>query len=262
MTARPNPSQFEIAPDPEARAARRIAVAHQLVEMGLALAETAQRRALACMEQQIAAAEAGDVDAALTPTRRQDDPVAAAERAARAVRLSLALAARLDSDEPVRRGRLRADAAAEREAEKAAQRRALFDMPIEPSRAEARVETVVDLTGQALDMAGLDEDEVDQRIETIEERLYEGEWEIDIFKQPIGAMVAQLCAELGVEPDWSVWEDQPWAIKEARTNAEGSPYAEGGAAWVDRDDADADAPPEEPAEEGVGEPVSTPGSSP
>ena len=108
MTARPHPAQFEIAPDPEARAARRIAVAHQLVEMGLALAEAAQQRALAQIARDIAAAQAGEAEDGAAKGRRED-PVAAAERAARAVRLSLALAARLDSDEPVRRGRLRGD---------------------------------------------------------------------------------------------------------------------------------------------------------
>jgi hypothetical protein len=47
---------------------------------------------------------------------------------------------------------------------------------------------------------------------------------------PIGASVARLCAELGLTPDWSLWEDEDWAIEEAETDAPGSPY---GRSWTE-----------------------------
>ena len=47
--------------------------------------------------------------------------------------------------------------------------------------------------------------------------------------RPIGAIVAEICETLGVEPDWSLWQDQDWAIREAKTSAPGSPYARPGA---------------------------------
>src|SRR5471030_540290 len=116
MTTRPHPLQFEIAPDPEAnpeaRAGRRIAMAHRLAEMAMVLAEAVHRRALAQVERDIEAAESGEAVSAedAPPKGRRDDPLAAVDRIARTVRLSLALAARLDGDEPVRRTRARADA--------------------------------------------------------------------------------------------------------------------------------------------------------
>ena len=43
--------------------------------------------------------------------------------------------------------------------------------------------------------------------------------------RPIGVIVAEICETLGVAPDWSLWQDEDWAIREAKTNAPGSPYA-------------------------------------
>ena len=260
MTAQPLSSQFTIEPDPEAnpeaRAARRIAVAHRLVEMGLELAEAAQRLALARMEREIAAAEAGAADEAEAPASRRSDPMVAAERMARMVRLSLALAARLDSDEPVRRARMRSDAAAGREAEKDARRRAMEDRWAAAAAEKDRLrEIVVEVAAQALEQIGAEEDEILERVEEFHERLHEGEREYDVCERSIGAVVASLCAAMEIEPDWSAWAEEDWAIEEAQTNARGSPYAKGGAAWAIRGD---DEPPEEP----LSELVAADGSSP
>ncbi|MFI4936824.1 MAG: hypothetical protein ACHP7N_19645, partial [Caulobacterales bacterium] len=256
----PHPSQFETPPDPEARAARRIAVAHRLGEMGLALAEAAQRRALALMERDIAAAESGEADAVGAPKGRRDDPMLAAERMARMVRLSLALAARLDSDEPVRRTRARADAAAEREAQAEARRReGEARRAAEQDEAFRLQDTVVEVVARGLLRAGADEVELHERSEEVRERLSEGEWEFDLDERHFGAVVASLYEAMGIAPDWSVWADEPWAVEEAKINALGSPYAAGGAAWVGAGD---DAPPGEPTEEAAREPVAADGSSP
>jgi hypothetical protein len=42
--------------------------------------------------------------------------------------------------------------------------------------------------------------------------------------RPLGAIVAAICADLGVNVDWSLWADEDWAIEEARTKPPGSPY--------------------------------------
>ena len=272
MTAQPHPSHFEIEADagldPEARAARRIAMAHRLAEMGMALAEAAQRLALARMEREIAALEAGDVvpggevDAA--GKGRRSDPLAAAERMARMVRLSLALAARLDGDEPVRRARVRSDAAAEREAEADALRRTRdAERMAELVEASLREDSVFEVVEATLKAAGMERDEVQEWVADIQERMAEaereGEWEYDYVRRPVGAVIAKICEALDPQPDWTLWAGEDWAIEEAQANAEGSPYAEGGAAWVKRAAAEpADAPPEEAA----CEPVPPDGSSP
>ena len=84
----------------------------------------------------------------------------------------------------------------------------------------------------------------------VAEALSEREWEYDYLRRPVGAVIARLCEDYDLEPDWSLWAGEAWAIEEAATNAEGSPYAEGGVAWVVRDSGeppDADTDCEEPA---------------
>jgi len=49
----------------------------------------------------------------------------------------------------------------------------------------------------------------------------------DILDGSIGEAVVRLCKALNLTPDWSQWADQDWAIEEAETGAEGSPYAGG-----------------------------------
>jgi len=254
------PLSFE--PDPEARAAQRIAAAHWLVEMGLEVAEAVRRRALAQIERDIAEAEAGGAAPVedMAPKGRRDDPLAAVDRVARMVRLSLALAARLDGDEPVRRARARDDDTAEREAQADARRRAR-----EADAAAARheisrlEEAAVEVVAQGLVRAGADEAELHERIEEVRERLDEGEWEFDFGERHFGAVVASLFEAIEIAPDWSIWAGEPWAIEEAQINALGSPYGRGGAAWVG---AGGDAAEEELAEEPVRVPVAADGSSP
>ena len=49
----------------------------------------------------------------------------------------------------------------------------------------------------------------------------------DMLYRPIGETIARLCKDLDLTPDWSQWADEDWAIEEAETQAEGSPYAAG-----------------------------------
>ena len=229
MTAQPLP--FE--PDPEARAARRIAMAHRLAEMAMELAEAVQRRALAQVEREIAAAEAGEAapaeDAPFEKAGskgRREDPLASVDRVSRMVRLSLALAARLDEGEPVRRDRMRAEALAQREADAEARSRALQAQQEAAGRVlAAREDTVIAAVAQALVAEG--EEAGEERLMEIYERLREGEWEYDLTERPNGAVIAQFCADYEIEPDWSVWALEAWAVEEAATNAPGSPYAAG-----------------------------------
>ncbi len=247
--------------DPDVRAERRIAVAHRLVEMNLEVAEAVQQLALAQLRRQTEAAESADAPA---PTGRAPDPMAAVERAGRSVRLSLALAARLDGDEPVRKARARDEAAALREAQAEDRRRAEAAAQqaerLEAAQREADVFEVVEATLKAtLKANGLDAETLEARVVEINERMWEWEREYDYLERPIGAVIATICEDFDIKPDWSLWADQDWAIAEARTAAPGSPYAPGGAARVTAGGAAAQAGP---AEERVCEPVAADGSSP
>ena len=142
------------------------------------------------------------------------------------VRLSLALAARLDEGEPARRARLRSDETAERQAQKEAQSRAADEgWDAWAAERQRRRDLVVEVAAQAMEQVGADEDEVLTRIEECFERLREGERDFDVTVRSIGAVVAKLCEAMGFEPDWSVWAGEEWAVEEAETNAWGSPYA-------------------------------------
>ena len=239
-------------PDLDARAARRLAVARRITEMALAVAEAVQRLALARLEAEIAAvgrADDGEAAEAAAPKGRGDDPVARSDRALRMVRLSLALEARLEADEPARR------AAAE------AKHRAI--QAITTAEAEFladREDMVVDVLTATLQTSGLGGQAVRDRRERLAERLNEtaAEWEYDYTERAVGAVIAKLAEDLDITVDWSLWTDTAWAMEEAAANAEGSPYAAGGAAWVQAADAGANDPPDD----GVRQPVPADGSSP
>ena len=251
-------------PDLDARAARRLAVARRITEMALAVAEAVQRLALARLEAEIAAvgrADDGEAAEAAAPKGRGDDPVARSDRALRMVRLSLALEARLEADEPARRAGVRADEAAARQAAAEAKHRAI--QAITTAEAEFladREDMVVDVLTATLQTSGLGGQAVRDRRERLAERLNEtaAEWEYDYTERAVGAVIAKLAEDLDITVDWSLWTDTAWAMEEAAANAEGSPYAAGGAAWVQAADAGANDPPDD----GVRQPVPADGSSP
>ncbi len=61
------------------------------------------------------------------------------------------------------------------------------------------------------------------------ERLEDPDDEADFARRPIGELVARICQDLGVTPDWSLWEAEDWALGEAEAKLPGSPYARPGA---------------------------------
>ena len=50
--------------------------------------------------------------------------------------------------------------------------------------------------------------------------------EAEYFDRPYGELAARICRDLGLNPDWSLWEDEPWAKEEAEyRERSGSPFA-------------------------------------
>jgi hypothetical protein len=118
------------------------------------------------------------------------------DRVCRAVRLSQMLQEKLEREHDARAREAAAAAAAERAARiegkvRAVRRtvRAVLDVEIEAD------ETLDDcaLHGEMLDRA---------------DREAEDEAFLD---RPLGEIVARICFDLGLEPDWSLWDDGPWA---------------------------------------------------
>ena len=46
----------------------------------------------------------------------------------------------------------------------------------------------------------------------------------DFAGKPVSEIIAIICADLGIVPDWQAWSLEPWAMEERRTQVPGSPY--------------------------------------
>jgi hypothetical protein len=92
----------------------------------------------------------------------------------------------------------------------------------------------------------------EERLTELNERLDDYERLTDFTDRPVSVFVANICKAMGLEFDWSQFEHDPWAMQEAETRPQGSPFAEWWAST--RDDAD-DSPPEAHAANGTGPPL-------
>jgi len=161
----------------DARTERHLRTLQELAELGMTLARAVATRA----------AETGDPNVALAFTR-----------IARAVRQTLALEARLADDrETVRAGH--AQRLAQETAARGRRRKKLVEGAVERAiDAECHGETAEDL-----------KDELSERLED----RYD---DTDFADRPVSELIARICKDLGVTPDPTLWEDEDWAIEEAR----------------------------------------------
>ena len=159
----------------EARTARHLRGLAELGEIGLELARLVRRQAV----EQAAANPDGAVDEHLGLVFA---------RIARAVRQTFALEARL---------------AEERRTARAAETR------LHVERRKTKVRTAVE---RVLD-AEADESDAENLFYDLTERLETDYDDADFADRPIGDLVARICRDLGVTPDWSLWQDEDWAIE-------------------------------------------------
>jgi hypothetical protein len=171
----------------EARTERHLRILEDLAEIGMDLARTVQRQA-----HEQAAAGSGAADLGLVFSR-----------IARAVRQTVALEARLAED---RQTKTAAQIARQSHARATRRRR--------------DVQVVVE---QAIEADAADSD-VEDLLLDLEERLVDYD-DTDFSDRPVGELVARICRDLGVTPDWSLWDDEDWAIEETAARPRGSPYA-------------------------------------
>jgi hypothetical protein len=179
----------------QARTARHLVMLQELAEIGMNLARA--------VGQQAATADPGE--AALQ-----------FGRIARAVRQTLALEAKLAEEYRTLTQQSAAERAAQaqRAAEAAQQRLA---------RRRDKVKHVTErLVREREDrptIARLNEvlSDLDERLKDIDDT--------EFGDRPIGAIIAGICRDLDIEPDWDRWATHRWAVEEAQTNAPGSPYA-------------------------------------
>lgn len=163
-------------------------------------------------------------------------------RVARSARMIALLQSRLlkDMDEARRRDALDPDS--DEALVEAARKAALTDPAY---RHKFRVERVFDRVAKAA--CAEDEDRIDRLVIEAGERLDDDDLYGDILQKPVGELVALLCRDLGLDPDWTRLAQEAWAQAEIGRGAEGSPFTR--------------APPFS-AENGGEDPLADPGAKP
>jgi hypothetical protein len=170
--AAPHPSATPSSPDDAAAAQalidRGLGLLTRLADIGMEIAEAAGRRAAALAETPASPADAAD-------------PALAYARAARAVRLTVALQSRLLAERAAL-GRAQAQARA-----------------AEAGRRRERIHAKVERT---LETDRADADEVEELSSRVWEQLRETE-DDDLADRPVAEVVARICRDLGLSPAWA-----------------------------------------------------------
>jgi hypothetical protein len=151
----------------------------EMAEIGMGLLRTLQQRA-----EDDSKIDAGEVALAYS-------------RITRAVRLTIALKAKL-ADE----GRVR------KERDEAAEVKRLWEC--EEQRIDQRRDQVERLVEQAIE-AEASETERDGLMSGLRERLDEDDIDAKLADRPIGEVLARICRDLGIEPEPGQWAHEVWA---------------------------------------------------
>jgi hypothetical protein len=197
----PSPSTEPADADP---ALRRLRMLEELAEIGMDIARALRRRAL---------------DEAAANAAQPDDQALglAFSRVARAVRQTLALEDRLDQDRQARDGAAQAERAVQLAEQAGARAIEGLRVAIHRSEVRAKVEQVIEAEAGDAD--------VERLLTDLDERLDDDEGGADFLDRPLGELIAAICRDLGLTPDWSLWVNEDWAVQEAKAKPPGSPYA-------------------------------------
>jgi hypothetical protein len=228
----------------EAMEARHLAQLQVLSEVGVALAKAVGRRvAQAEAEAEAAGAVGGADQASGDGARELADLGLVFNRVARGVRLTMSLEARVRD---VRRARLlglelgRAQAAARKaqaQADRRSTRRLFIGRLVEDTVKVAILKRsghdARDLEDEDLEYEEAELAEIEAASDAADNLLKRGKAYVDVMDRPVSAVVTQLCADLGLTPEWSVWADEDWAIAEAES-LPGSPFVGLIPAWAAR----------------------------
>jgi hypothetical protein len=195
QTVSPTPPSCDGA---DAWAERRLEILSELAEAGLEIAMALKGRIIETTNLQPDPAAVGEYN----------DLARAFDRVSRATRMAIALRDRLAKDDPLPGQAARARA---REARNEQGGRALRIV-----RRMARARGYSSLVREAMDREA-------------RERLFDPDISGEILGRPVGALVAQICSDLDLDPLWNGFAQEPWAQAEIAQRPPGSPYA----AWPD-----------------------------
>ena len=182
----------------EARKARQLAMLQELAEIGMQMARAVRDEALA---------EAVEPDTPRPPSRFGRANLGLVySRIARAVRQTLALETRLAEEIEQARG-------------ERAQRR-LDDLRWTAHERECEIR---DYVAEAIEAEAVEkkssEREVERLLDDLDERIEAGDYDDTLVSAPIGELVARICEDLGVIPDWDLWDQHEWADEHLRAQA-------------------------------------------
>jgi hypothetical protein len=166
-----------------------------------------------------ASAKAG-AEAPAAPPPSLDAAAMAFSRVARGMHMTALLQSRLIGElEQGRRreeGRAEVEGQARMEIEREAYRR---DPALGRKR---RVEDIVERVAMA--RLGDDDRALDRLMTQACERLDDDDIYGDVATRPVGELVALICRDLGLEPDWPSLAQEAWAREEIESGVEGSPF--------------------------------------
>jgi len=221
--------------------------------IGAARLEAAHERSEAERAARQAAAEAvpaeGDDDAdpaAKTRQAAQDRADLAYQRVTHAMRYCAALAIRCHNERLDREMKRAAEVAVEDKQRRSRRKDQLKRAVKEAIRHEQKKRDAA-FKGKNFDWSFEDA----ARWTLLSERLDDEDIERDLERCPLGELVGRICRELGIEPDWAIWQDAFWALEEARQKPPGSPYAAPPVVPVTEDPRSDAAEPPEPEPEAI-----------
>jgi len=180
---------------------RQLRVLGELAEIGLNLARAVERRAALAPTCEPSAEAPGAAQA------MKGDVWLAYTRIARAVRLTLALQSRLIQD-------LQA-------LDEAAERQRLGGCSNAARARKARVRRIL---ARVIDAEIGDEAEAGRLAAEARERLEHDDIYGDVLTKPVGELIALICRDLGLSPDWSLLAEEAWAQAEIAGGEAQSPF--------------------------------------
>ena len=217
MNDRPSPSDFAPTTPPADPAVwaqevlrRQVVLLEQLAEEGLRLGQAIARQIT-------------EPDSSSDAPVKAETIAMAFSRVARAVRMTALLQTRLLKDMDEARARAAFDRIREGSMpplEDAAAEEARRSEPAYVHK--ARVEAIVERVAKA--HAKEDDDKIDRIVREAGERLDDEDIYGDVLTRPVGELVAMICRDLGLDPDWTRLAEEAWAHEEIRLGVERSPF--------------------------------------
>jgi hypothetical protein len=217
-----------LGPSPRARAlaARQLAVLERLAEMGLAVAEAVEREVQARTPPAPSAApdpafsppasvqgEARAPEAGEGSVRALQGLAMAYARTARAVRMTVLLQSKLMRELEAAEGL--GETSGEANRRRAARRDA----------EQARKAAVARIVRRVAEGQFDDPETLDAYAEEACGRLDDEDLYGDVLLRPMGELVARICRDLDLDPDWSRLAQEAWAEAEIAAAPPGSPFA-------------------------------------